>query len=268
MLMDILLAVLMAEGVSLFAPEMLYVAAALEMDDARRKGLRNPAVVLAALGVAAAWAVYGRVPGIAALLVMIVHLAWCGRVLRGMQRGVKAAPFVNLQLFRALPEALLLRGAFVIPALALLAGLWYGMGIGTAVACVPGWVLYGLLRVYNQPRGAEIERFGARWVPASAVVALCAALGFNGVFSAVYCAWGVIAALLPVQRNGRAWLSALLVGVQAVCGYLAGYGLMNGWIAAAAALALTALLAAVQARAIYAAWLPVRAWFIRRRTRR
>lgn len=266
MLMDILLAVLMAEGVSLFAPEMLYVAAALEMDDARRKGLRNPAVVLAALGVAAAWAVYGRVPGIAALLVMIVHLAWCGRVLRGMQRGVKAAPFVNLQLFRALPEALLLRGAFVIPALALLAGLWYGMGIGTAVACVPGWVLYGLLRVYNQPRGAEIERFGARWVPASAVVALCAALGFNGVFSAVYCLWAALAALLPVQRNGRAWLCALLVLAQAALG-AAGAWFGMAYIAWAAPVLLLPVIL-LQKGALYAAYLPLRAKMIRRRASR
>lgn len=171
-------------------------------------------------------------------------------------------------LLRALPEALVSRALYLIPAAALCLAAWYTWRVNTVLAFAAGLAAFSALRIDVQLRGPEAERFGVRWVFGALATATCALLGWNGVFSAVYCAWGVIASLLPVQRNGRTWLSALMVCVQAVCGYLAGYGLMNGWIAAAAALGMTTLLAAVQARAIYAAWLPVRAWFIRRRARR
>lgn len=267
LMLYIALAGALAEACALFAPEMYFVSAVMELDDSRRSGLWRTALLLGVVGAALATlltVVVGLSSPVPAIWLLVLLIAVRLRV----RPGGGKHPFFVASLLRAFPEAFLLRGVYLVPALALLAGAWYGWGVNTLPAYAAGLLAFSALRVENRLSGAEIERFGVRWVFGALATAICALLGWNGVFSAVYCAWGVIAALLPVQRNGRAWLSALLVGVQAVCGYLAGYGLMNGWIAAAAALALTALLAAVQARAIYAAWLPVRAWFIRRRARR
>lgn len=173
----------------------------------------------------------------------------------------------TMALFRALPEAMLSRALYLIPAAALLIGGWHGWHVSTVLAYAAGLAVFSALRIDTELRGAAQERFGVRWLFGGLMTAICVLLGWNGVFSAAYCVWGVIAALLPVQRSGRAWLCALLVLLQAVCGYFGGCGMLNGWIAAAAAFALAAAMALVQKDAIYAAYLPVRAWFIRRKAR-
>lgn len=170
-------------------------------------------------------------------------------------------------LFRALPEALASRALYLIPAGALCLAAWYAWRVNAVLAYAAGLAAFGALRIDVWLRGPEEERFGARWLLGGLMTAVCALLGWNGVFSAVYCAWGVIAALLPVQRNGRAWLCALLTTLQAVCGYASGCGWLNGWLAAGVAVALLIVMIFVQKRALYAAWLPVRAWFIRRRAK-
>lgn len=171
------------------------------------------------------------------------------------------------RLFRALPEALLSRMLYIVPAAALLIAGWRVWNISTVLAYAAGLAGFSALRIDTQLRGAAEERFGVRWLFGGIWTALCVFLGWNGVFSAAYCAWGVIAALLPAQRSGQAWLCALLTAAQAVCGWIGGFGLMNGWMAGLAALALAAVMAFAQRRAVYAAWLPVRAWFIRRKAR-
>ncbi|MBQ5923599.1 MAG: hypothetical protein IIW91_09715, partial [Alistipes sp.] len=168
-------------------------------------------------------------------------------------------------LFRALPEAMLSRALYLVPAAAMLIAGWHVWHISTVLAYAAGLAAFSALRIDTELRGAAKERFGVRWLFGGVLTAVCVVLGWNGVFSAAYCAWGVIAALLPVQRNGRAWLCVLLAVLQAVCGCAGGYGLVNGWIAGGAALA--AGMALVQKNALYAAYLPVRAWFIRRKAR-
>ena len=100
-----------------------------------------------------------------------------------------------------------------------------------------------------------------------AATALCVALGWNGVFSALYCAWGVICALLfaPGRRSGREWLCALLCALQGLCGLLLA---VKGVLAVPLACALLLPMALLLRGALYAAWLPLRAWFIRRRAGR
>lgn len=249
-----------AEAGSLFAPEMYYVSAAAELNDAHRKGLWHMAWLLMLVGIALAWlaadmrCIAAAVYGLARL--MIEH-----RIVGGAQE--KARPIVDVSLLRALPEALLLRGLYILPAAGLLAYLYFGMGVNTVLPYAAGLLLYGLIRVYNEPRGAEAERFGARWCIAALATALT---GFVGVFGAVYCAWAALGALLPVQRNARAWLCALIVLLQAALGAAGAHFGMVYITIIAAVLCLPVLF--VQKAALYAAYLPLRARHIRRRAGR
>lgn len=180
----------------------------------------------------------------------------------GMRAGV-AKP--SAAIFRALPEAMASRALYLIPAAALLAAAWQAWHVNTLPAYAAGLIAFSLLRTDSDMRGADLERFGVRWLPGGVLTGLCVLLGWNGVFSAVYCAWGVIVALLPVRHGGAAWLCALLVVLQAVCGWLGCSGVLPVLAAAGIAFALVLLMIPLQRRAIYAAWLPVRAWAIRRR---
>lgn len=168
-------------------------------------------------------------------------------------------------LFRALPEALVSRALYLIPAAALCLAAWYTWRVNTVLAFAAGLAAFSALRIDVQLRGPEAERFGVRWLFGGLMMAGCVLLGWNGVFSAISCAWGVIASLLPVQRNGHAWLCTLLIAFQAACGYASGCGLLNGWIAVGIVFALLIAMAFAQKHTVYAAWLPVRAWYIRRK---
>lgn len=261
------LALSLAEIFSLFAPEMYYIAAAQELRDDRRAGLWNFALLLSLAGAAVSGAAtvllgYGRIPAAVGAGYMLVRVV----IERFRQpSGGKAKPLLCASLLCALPEALLLRGVYLIPAAALCFGLWYAAGVSTVPAYAAGLAVFALLRTDNVPSGAEVERFPARWVIGGLLTACCALSGFNGVFSAVYCAWGVIAALLCVRRGGKAWLCALLTVLQALCG---GAGAYLGSVPVAAAAFIPAMLMLLlQRRALYAAWLPLRAKMIRRKNR-
>lgn len=258
----------LAEVFSLFAAEMYFVSAAVELSDARHKGLWHMALLLGVFGAAVAagalWLLGLGVIAAVPAAYMAVRLAV--EFVRVRPAG-KASPGLAAGLLRALPEALLLRGMYLLPAAALLVAAWYGWGVNTVWAYAAGLAVFSALRVDNSPApGAEAERFPVRWIIGAAVTAVLSALGWNGVFSAAYCAWGVIAALLPVRHGGKAWLCALLVTLQALCGVI---GVTVGMVlpGAAAAAVLGLCVIALQRKAIYAAYLPVRAWMIRRRAR-
>ena len=261
--MYLAMALTVSEILSLFAPEMLYIAAATELDDRRRAGQWNLAFLLALVGA-----------GLAVGLTYMIGVG-CSAAAAYMPARVLLEKFrlrigmrfaVSGSLFRGLPEALLLRGICMIPATALLIGAWYGWGINTVLPFAAGLLAFGLLRVENRPVGAETERFGARWVFGAILTAACVLTAWNGVFSAVYCAWAVVAALIPVIADGKARLCCVLVVLQAVCG-AAGVWFGMSLAGGAAALALALVIAAVQRGAIYAASLPLRAWLIRRRVK-
>lgn len=321
----LLLAMVMAvaELGCLCAPEMDFIAAAMELDDRQRMRLNSTAawmvlgsaaavaVLVFVGGMAREWIAVGAVyamlrlqlerarlfgkkwtaiaVGIGLLAAMLAPLVLPlayerGFALVGLGWILASEVLICLTdrsgsgfvwpdvrptaaLFRALPEALLSRALYLVPAAAGLIVCWHVWHINTVLAYAAGLAAFSALRIDTELRGAAKERFGMRYLLGGLLMTICVLLGWNGVFSAAYCAWGVIAALLPVQRNGRAWLCALLVALQAVVGAVSGYGLLNGWIAGAAALALTGLMAVGQKHALYAAWLPVRAWFIRRKAR-
>lgn len=186
-------------------------------------------------------------------------------ILATAQPGARGLAKPTAQVFRALPEALLSRTAYILPAVALCLAAWRVWSVNTVLAYAAGLAAFGVLRVDGELRGAAQERFGVRWLPGGLLAAICVLLGWNGVFSAVYCVWGVIAALLPVRHGAAVWGCALLAVLQAVCGVLGGYGLLPVGAAAGIVLALVVLMALLQRGAIYAAWLPVRARRIRRR---
>lgn len=262
--LHIVLACAAAEVFSLFAPQMYFISAASQLLDDRRAPLWRTALLLTLLGAAAAVAI-GVFLGVGnAAPAVYMALLMAAETLR--QKPGKGGALLSAGLLKAFPEAFLMRGLYLVPAAALCVGAWYGLGVSTAPAYAVGLIAFSLLRVENRPSGAEVERFPVRWIAGGLLTALCAAAGFNGVFSAAYCAWGVIAALLPVRHGGKAWLCALLTLLQAAAG-AAGAWFGMSMAAGAAALALWALIFLLQRRSVYAAWLPLRARMIRRRAK-
>ena len=173
----------------------------------------------------------------------------------------------TMALCRQLPDALRARALYLVPATAACIALYALCGVQTILAFCAGLTAFSALSVDSERRGEQRERFPARWLIGGAATALCVALGWNGVFSALYCAWGVICALLfaPGRRSGREWLCALLCALQGLCGLLLA---VKGVLAVPLACALLLPMALLLRGALYAAWLPLRAWFIRRRAGR
>ena len=173
----------------------------------------------------------------------------------------------TMALCRQLTDALRARALYLVPATAACIALYALCGVQTILAFCAGLTAFSALSVDSERRGEQRERFPARWLIGGAATALCVALGWNGVFSALYCAWGVICALLfaPGRRSGREWLCALLCALQGLCGLLLA---VKGVLAVPLACALLLPMALLLRGALYAAWLPLRAWFIRRRAGR
>lgn len=173
----------------------------------------------------------------------------------------------SLELLSRLPRALASRASYLIPATAACLALYVGCNVQTVLPFAVGLTVFSALSVDAELRGQQKARFPARWLIGGVLTLICVALGWNGVFSGAYCAWGVICALLlaPGQFSGRALLCALLTAIQGACGALI---YVNPALAAPASCVPLIIMAVLLRRAVYEAWLPVRAWFIRRRAGR
>ncbi len=174
----------------------------------------------------------------------------------------------KLALLRQLPRALKARAVWLLPATAACLALYVRWGVQTALAFSAGLTAFSALSIDAEARGEQQERFPVRWLIGGAATLACVALGWNGALSGAYCAWGAICAVLfaPGQAiSGRALLCALLTALQGACGLLS---FAHPALAAPMACVPLILMAVLLRRSIYAAWLPVRAWFIRRRAGR
>lgn len=172
----------------------------------------------------------------------------------------------KMALLKQLPRAAS-RAAFLIPATAACVALHALCGVQTVLSYAAGLTVFALLNIEAEPRGAAQERFPVLWLLGGIATLACVALGWNGVVSGMYCAWAVLCAVLlaPGQFSGRSLLCALLTALQGACGWLLS---VSPALAAPAACVPLVLMIVLLRGPIYAAWLPVRAWLIRRRARR
>ena len=183
-------------------------------------------------------------------------------LIAAMASGAAVLPkkLPKLSLLRWFPDALKQRGCFVIPAFAALTALKLTGTAETAFSCAAGFAVFALLSCEDELIGEERQRFLARWLAGAALTAAAAVLNRDGAFSGAYCALGVICAMLSSGgMNGKSLLCALLTLAAAACAVLP-------FPARAAAVVPVLLAAAILRENLYSAWLPVRAWFIRRRT--
>lgn len=173
----------------------------------------------------------------------------------------------KMALLGQLPGALKARAVWLIPATAACIALYACLGVQTVLAFAAGLTVFSALSVDAGVSGEQQERFPVRWLIGGAATLACVALGWNGVFSGLYCAWGVICAVLfaPGRAiSGVSLLCALLTALQGACGLLLS---VNPTFALPAACVPLILMAVLLRGSVYAAWLPVRAWFIRRGAR-